>query len=299
MSVPLVYALVVLIWSTTPLAIKWSNTGFTPLTAITLRIGLSWLIALVVCLSFRRFNIGFVRNWRLYASGSLGIFPGLVLVYLSAEYIPSGMISVLFGMSPFLTALLSSWVLKAKPMLPYQWGALGIALSGLLLIFADQLNTDLKGVIGIFLLIGAVVVFSTSAVLVKRWATEADPLSQLTGSLTWATPLLFFSWLIVDGNIPNQWHYQSFYSVVYLAVLGSFVGFIAYYYLLQRVSVVVVSMVPMITPMLALILGLTLNNEPLTVRLMIGSGLILTGLGIFIFGKHLFDWYFRRRKLIG
>ena len=48
------YLLVILIWATTPLAIKWGNDSISPITAVSLRISLAVIVALLLALVFRR-----------------------------------------------------------------------------------------------------------------------------------------------------------------------------------------------------------------------------------------------------
>ena len=72
MSVPVAYIGIILIWSTTPLAIQWSGDGVGYLFGITSRM----ILGVVV---------------------GLGLFFAMTSVYWSSQFIPSGWISVLFG----------------------------------------------------------------------------------------------------------------------------------------------------------------------------------------------------------
>jgi drug/metabolite transporter (DMT)-like permease len=69
-----------------------------------------------------------------------------------------------------------------------------------------------------------------------------------------------------------------------LAVFGSVIGFMSYYHLIRHVSVRVVGIVPLLTPIFALLLGATLNYETLTTTQLSGIILVLIGLGYYEYG---------------
>ena len=67
-------------------------------------------------------------------------------------------------------------------------------------------------------------------------------------------------------------------STIYLGVLGTAIGFSIYYFVLKNMSAVSVSLITLITPVMALLLGSYLNDEPLTWRIMLGVSLIIIAL---------------------
>ena len=100
MSLPVAFASVILIWSTTPLAIKWSALGIGPSFAVFSRMAIGALLCAAL-LALLRIRLPLHRRARLsYAASGLSMFGAMVLTYWSAQYVSSGMISVLFGLSP-------------------------------------------------------------------------------------------------------------------------------------------------------------------------------------------------------
>ena len=100
MSVPAAYLGVILIWSTTPLGIQWSAQGASFSFAVMARM----LIGLAICLLLLRVTrtvFPFTPAARqLYAISGLSLFVSMLLTYWGALHIPSGLISVIFGLSP-------------------------------------------------------------------------------------------------------------------------------------------------------------------------------------------------------
>ena len=280
MSIPAAYIGVVFIWSTTPLATQWSTTSLSPMEACALRLCLAALLMMAVTPVLRIPALDLRRNWRLYAAASIGLFPNLPLLNAAAQHISSGLISVLFGLAPFVVSLLAAWLLGER-LCARHYAALALALSGLLCIFADQLSLGREALLGVGLMLLSVLAFSVSSVLVKYYGSSTEPIRQLNGSLLFSLPGTLLCWWLLDGEFPHAVSVKSGSAVLYLALVGSLAGVGAYFYLLRHMSVNSVALIPLITPGFALLLGSRLNGEPVSSSLMLGAALILTGLALF------------------
>lgn len=281
MSVPATYAFVVVIWSTTPLMIQWSSATMSPIESITLRMLISLAIMTVAAPAMGVRGLNLAKNWKLYLASAVGICPAMPLVYLGSQYIPSGLVSVLFGLSPIFVGLMSAALLKDNSMTLGRYLALGVATTGLAVIFIDGKDLGSQAYFGITLLLIAVAVFATSSIFVKRYASDVNPMQQLLGTLWIACLALILWWAIFDGGLPGEFTTKSLLALLYLGSAGSVLGFLGYFYLMQRISVNLVSLIPLITPALAIWLGYALNGENLTNRLVLGSLLIVVGLALF------------------
>ena len=281
MSVPFAYVGVIIIWSTTPLAVQWSNDSLTPIAAVTLRMALAWVFTLLLCVVMKIRLDGLLANWRAYAVASIGMFPNMPLVNLAAEYIPSGLIALIFGTSPFTVALLSRYVLKEHYLTGKHLAAMLIAVMGLWMIFREHLTIDQGAIIGIALMFLSVLLFSISTVLVKHYDANVHPLKQIYGSLLYALPGLFISWYIFDGQMPESFSDKTIGSILYLSIIGSVLGFMAYFYLLRHLPPAAVSVITLITPLIAVWLGVWANNEPMSWSICIGSVLVVGALLMF------------------
>jgi len=285
MSVPVAYLAVILIWSTTPLGIVWSSESIHPTLAVLLRM----LIAVVPgWLLLKAFRIDFPWHknaLKLYGFSSIGIFGGMLFSYLAAGYISSGLMSLIFGLSPILSGVLSKRILAESAISPAKKIALLVAISGLAIVCFDKISLADDAYIGIIAVLIAVGFFSLSGVLVKSVEVAINPMATTVGSLLFSIPLFTLVWLIFDGSIPYEsWSNKSILSVVYLGVIGSLLGFIAYFYVLQRLKASTVALITMITPVVAISLGSILNNETISANLVVGALAIITGLAIYQWG---------------
>jgi len=277
----MVYLLVVLVWSSTPLGIQFSSDSFSFVAAVTVRMGIALTIALLILKVLKRKLFQSKDDWKVYAAAAVGIFPALPLVYWGAQFIPSGLVSVLFGLTPFITGLVTMIVLRENPFDWQKLIGLGFAVFGLLIIFQGQLVLGAEAVYGVLGVMASTIIFSFSSVTLQRFASNIDPMRQATGALLLAFPCLLLSWLVLDGEWPESVSSESWLAVSYLAIMGSLLGFPAYFYLLKRLSASTVSLITLITPGIALILGAAIAGEKVGESVLWGAALIIISLAFY------------------
>ncbi len=292
------YVCVVLIWSTTPLAIKFSNHSLTPMASISLRIVFAVAVACMMFVLLRRRIPMRVENWPIYAAAAIGLFPNMPLVYTASEYIPSGLIAIMFGVTPFVNGLLAIPMLGEPKLSSSRWFSLLLALLGLWVVFSDQLTLGENGPLGIGLMIISVCVFCFSSLLVKRLSAvhEVEAVEQAMGGMVFSIPGLLLCWWLLDGDLNLELSAQSFWALLYLSLIGSLLGFVAYFKILKSFNIATVSLIPLLTPVIAVILGSYLAGETVSVNTLIGGACILLALG-FYQGSFHFLWTQARRRL--
>ena len=279
------YLLVVLIWSTTPLAIQWSSNGLHPLMGVSLRmlaaVGVGYVLLKLAGLSIE-WSSRAIKN---YAAGAVGIVGGLVCVYLGARNVPSGLISVIFGLSPVLTGIFAIYILDEPPLTTMKWLAMFLSIMGLGIVFINDVAFDDSLFRGAGLILVGAVLFSLSSVLVKSYELKIHPMSQTMGTLIVALPFFLLLSLPFVAEVKfDQVPVSTFGAILYLGIGGSLIGFISYFYILRKLSASTVALVTLMTPVLALILGIQLNNEHISMLACVGVFAIMLGLASFLWG---------------
>lgn len=278
----LVYVCVLLIWATTPLAIKIGAATSTPLAALSLRILLAFFIGAAIATLSGRFGLKLRAHWRHYLAASLGIFPNFILVYYATETIPSGLVSVMFATSPFVTAVLARPVLGENMLEPHQVVGLLVAIAGLILIFFEQLQIGTDGFIGIVFMLASSLLFSVSNVWVKYLGRDVDidPVEQTLGAMAFALPGITLCWYFSADTAMAMPSEEGLLAIIYLSLFGSLVGFVAYYYLLRHMALSLVMLIPMASPGLALILGVVIVREHVSHGTVAGAVCIVFALSL-------------------
>lgn len=286
MKVPIAYLAVVIIWSTTPLGIVWSSETVPPAMAVMLRMAVAACLGTILLIACRIKLPVCAAALKLYSYSTLGVYGGMMCGYFAASYVTSGFMSLIFGLSPIVSGLLAQRILKEAAFDRSKVVAMAICLIGLCIVCWDKVAVSGDSIIGIGLLLAAMTFFSLSAVMVKSVSISIHPLATTLGTLYCALPLFLMTWLITDGQLNvEQWSARSLFSIVYLGVFGSLIGFIAYFFVLQRLPTSTVALVTLITPVFAIILGAVFNQETISQQLVMGAMLITVGLSIYFWGK--------------
>lgn len=279
MLVILAYLLVVLIWTTTPLAIVWS--GETDwFFGVAARTAIGAILILPILWFYQNRQMSFDKAaLKVYFFAALPILGGMTTMYWSGQYLPSGWIAVLFALTPITTGIFAYWLLPNQRIAKRQVLAIVASLIGLLVVFGPNLQTELMGyqVMAILVAILSVSFHSLGSVLVKRCGTQLPALHVVVGAL-WITlmghfliaPATLFDW---PELMPRE-----VYAILYAATVGSVVGFLLYFYLVRHVDAMKVALIPVITPVFALLFGHYLNGEVLTLSTWIGTALVVLGL---------------------
>lgn len=284
MSLPAAFIGVVLIWSTTPLAIKWSSMGAGFLFGVTSRMVIGLLLCvLIMVMTGRRLRLDGVAL-QTYVAAGLGVWATMMCVYWAALYIPSGLISVVFGITPVFTGFFASTLLGEQVFTRYKMIGMAMSLLGLLLIFRHSLNVGITAGFGVVSVFTGVLAQSSSAVIIKRIRAGIAGIETTTGALLVSAPMFVVSWWLFDGAWPEQLGHRATWSILYLAAFGSVIGFIGYYYLINQWPASRVALIPLVTPVLALLIGYLFNAETIGMTEIAGAVLILAGLWAYEFG---------------
>lgn len=234
------------------------------------------------------FRIGFplhLQARRAYLAGGLSMFAAMALSYWSSQFVSSGMISVLFGLSPLITSLGAMLWLKEESLTPGKLAGMVLGLLGLLLVFRGSFSLGNGAALGLAVLFVAVVAQSLGLVWLKRIGDDSPPLAMTLGTLVVALPLFCAAWWLADGHSPAVLPERAVLATVYLGSFGSVLGFALYYYLIKHMAAGRIALITLVTPVLSLLLGHRLNNEAVLPQVWLGALSIILGLCLHRWGE--------------
>ncbi|CAA6823990.1 MAG: Permease of the drug/metabolite transporter (DMT) superfamily [uncultured Thiotrichaceae bacterium] len=285
MNVPLAFLVVITLWSTTPLTIQWSSQDVGFLFGVTSRMILGAIFASAAVFLFRYPFLRSRKALQTYVASGVGIYVAMLFAYWGARYIPSGWISVIWGISPVMTGILATVFLNEKAL---TWnrllGAL-VGIAGLSIIFLHSQNVGEKTLLGVGIILLGVLGQTSSAVWIKAINGNVNGLVVSAGGLLFSMPLFIITWWVFDGEWPEHVPNRAAASILYLSFFGSVVGFSAYFYLINHVEASRVSLITLVTPVTALMVGHYWNNEQITLSVVYGAALILLGLLSYEWGE--------------
>ena len=287
MSVPAAYLGVILIWSTTPLAIKWSGEEVGFLFGVASRMLIGAAVCSLIMLLLARKLPWNQEARRTYLAAGLGLYGAMISVYWGAQYISSGLISVIFGLNPIFTGVIAAIWLQERSLTISKLSGVFLGLFGLVVIFGSGIELKDGATYGITAVLLAVLLHSFSAVWVKAINAKIPALEVTNGGLLVAAPLYLATWLLLGNDWPTDIPLRTALSISYLALFGSVLGFIMYFYVLKRIDASRVALITLITPVIALLLGQRFNNESIQPIVWLGTCCILLGMSIYQWGSYI------------
>ena len=218
------------------------------------------------------------RDWRTLAiTGVFLLVGGNAVVVWSEQYVASGMASVFVAAMPLWAALFEALVPGGKTVLTWRLGvglALGFLGSALLagVTTHELLTAGLRGPIALTL---ASASWAMGSVYWKRHPTQVSPYAAAAVQMAIGGGLLTALGLAL-GEGP-AWHLEGagLGAIAYLVVFGSIVGYTAYAYALEHASATIVGTYAYVNPVVAVLLGWLVLQEPVTARMLAAMGLIL------------------------
>ncbi|APX61808.1 DMT superfamily inner membrane transporter protein [Acinetobacter schindleri] len=288
-----IYALLVLIWAATPLAIVWSVAEVHPMWVLIIRYFGASLIALAL-LKIMRDPLPFdAVSMKSYLAGSLNLIGAQLFIYLAANYLTSGLMALIFGLSPLIAGLIGHVILKTHKLVWLQWLGMAVAVSGLTFVFADSAESNVNPW-GVVLMVISMISYISSIFWVKQINAPLKPMSQATGSLmisaVGSLALVPFIWQHFPTQMPST---NAIIGFIFTMILSSIVAMLCYFWLIRRLAASTVSLSNVMTPVIALVLGATLNNEHISSNAFVGIVIVMFGI-VMYFWKEWREQYFSK-----
>jgi drug/metabolite transporter (DMT)-like permease len=160
-------------------------------------------------------------------------------------------------------------------------------MGGVFVIFSNQLTSgESSGVWGSAAILLGALAAAYSNVLVKARGGHLDVSILAAGQMIFGLVPLLLTGAILEGSPFNfNWSVQAIVSVLYLAVVGSAAAFMMFYWLVRNMDVTKTMLISLVTPLMAVLLGMVILNEQLNWRVVIGGAGILAGIGVVIFQR--------------
>lgn len=292
-------ATIYLLWGSTYLGIKVAVETLPPFLMASAR----FLLAGGLLLGWIVITRGFQATRRQWIDnsliGGLLLLGGNGMVAWAEQKIPSGIATLIISVSPLFIVLLDWLVLVigrdptrgTRPNLAIFVG-LALGFIGLAVLVGPSLvpgatQFDPWRVGGLVL---ACFSWGLGSIYTRYARTPAEPftasaLQMLAGSL-W---LLLVSVLM---NEPAHFHWadvsaRSLWAWAYLVVAGSLVGFTTFVWLMKHSTPARVSTYAYVNPIVAVFLGWLIAHEPVSPRMFVAAGIIITGVAIITTAKSI------------
>jgi drug/metabolite transporter (DMT)-like permease len=285
----LAFAAVYVIWGSTYLAIHVVLETLPPFTMAGARFVLAGLL-LFAWMRHRGQPAPPLRQWRAAALvGALLLLGGHGGVVWAQQRVPSGLAALLVSTVPLWMVLLG-WLQGVSPR-PTRWVAIGLALGlGGVALLVTSTGAHAERTVdpaGAAALTFAALSWTYGSLRSRRADLPASPFLATAMEMVCGGVLL-----LVVGLVHGEWARidvagvspRSLFSLVYLVIFGSLIGFSAYIYLLRATTPARATTYAFVNPVVALFLGWLVAGEVLSPQAVGAAAVILAGVVLIVLG---------------
>ena len=284
-----VYAKLVMVsclWGGTFVAGRYLAADMAPLLSACLRFLLASL-TLVLILGLKRNLKVSLRpgQWlQLAALGFFGVFAYNLFFFYGLHFISSSRASLIVALNPALIAL-TAFAFSRERLSPVNLVGIVLCIGGASTVIVSKSTGSITTVSGAWLgdvlILGCVMSWVIYSVFARRLVREIGPLHTVAYSVLAGTLMLFIAAIVQgDLNLPAliQLRQAQWLSLVYLGVFGSALAYIWYYDGIQKIGVTQSGSFIALNPLSAVVLGMLVLGERLSLAMVLGGVLAITGI---------------------
>jgi drug/metabolite transporter (DMT)-like permease len=284
----LVWLVLCVIWGSTWLFIKLGLEDLPPFTFAGIRFVIACTI-LFWLIRIRRIQLPQTRaDWILLAgSGILAFGLNYGLLFWGEQYISSGLAALLQATIPAFGLVFAHFNLPGERLSWARIGGVVLGVCGVGVVFSNQLAVaGGRALAGCVALILSSIFVAYSNVLVKKHGTNMDPAILAAGQMFFGLLLLLAVGIPLEGNpLLFHWTPMAVVALFYLAIVGSVIAFLLYYWLVLNMDVTKSMLISLVTPVVAVILGMIVLNEEIGWRTLAGGAMIMVGIAFIVVRK--------------
>lgn len=274
------YAVTVFVWGTSWIALKAQLGEVSPevstLWRFLLAAPLMWLWALA-----RGDTLAYpaADHRRFAAAGALMFSSNFVLFLYGGQYLPSGLLAVVFSLVSILNLLLGAAFL-GQPIMPRVavGGVLGAA--GIALLYSPQIAGGFErgALVGLAFCLAGTLSFCAGNLVSTAIQRRGVPLLAATAwGMTYGVAALAAIVLVRGQPLIVEWTPRYLGATLYLALFASVVAFASYLTLLRRIGAARAGYATVLFPIVALAVSTLVEGYRWTLAAILGAALALAG----------------------
>jgi probable blue pigment (indigoidine) exporter len=212
--------------------------------------------------------------WRSVLLGICNMGAFFALIYLASQLLPVSLASTIMSAAPFTMALFGWALLAERPTVLVLTGASAGIAGVVLLLGAGTAAVDLRGVAAS---VAALVMSSCGYVLAKKWGRADGPIATTAWQLV-AGGLVLIPFAVLVEGAPPRLDLPAVGGFAYVGLVATALAFTAWFAGLRHLSAATVGLIGLLNPVTGVLLGVLVAGEVLTVRQVLGLGLVLFGI---------------------
>lgn len=215
-------------------------------------------------------------------TGLMAFGMNYALLSWAEQFISAGLGALLSSTVPLFSLMIAHHHIPTERLTFTKIFGVLMGIAGVAVIFSSQLiakgSMAMWGCLAVLLASFSV---AYSHVLVKSRGAHLDRGVLTAVQMCVACIPLLIAGLVVDGNpLRFRWTVLTVVSLSYLALIGSALGSLIFYWLVKKIAVTKTQLVFLILPLGAVLLGMLVLDEQLTWRIAAGGAAVLSGVSL-------------------
>jgi drug/metabolite transporter (DMT)-like permease len=278
---PAAFILLGLIWGSSFAWIKIAVAELPPATLVAWRMSLGaiGMVALLLVIRVPWPRVG--RAWLpLAVMGAINAAIPIFLISWGEQFVDSGTAAVLNSLVPIFSLILAGLVLRTEPVTLLRVGGLVLGFIGTALLAGRELElrTDSSGLIGALAVVLAAVSYAAGASYARYRIRSTHRYLVAAGTLVFAAIYMWGLALVTDGGVILPVQLDTIVAVLWLGILGSFVAYLLFFFLIEHLGATMASMVTYMFPVIGVAIGVVALGERMDASLLIGTALVVVGI---------------------
>ena len=270
-----------LIWGSSFLWIKIAIGEIPPATLVAWRmtLGAAGMLAFLLATG-RRLPSSRAALVTLALLGLVNTALPIFLISWGEQFIDSGTAAVFNSLMPLFSLLLAGVVLKVEPVSGLRVTGVVIGFAGAALLASRELalRADPSALIGTLAVAIAAASYAVGGSYALHSMRGIHRYEAAAGALFFAAIYAWILALVADGGIILPTQPGPIIAVLWLGVIGSFIAYLIYFLLIERLGATVAGMVTYTFPVVGVALGVVFLHEVLDWRLALGAALVVLGI---------------------
>lgn len=281
------------IWGSSYLFIKLAVDDFGTFTLVALRLTVGSLLIWTVV---RIAGQALPRERRIYGHllvmAIINITIPFLLITWAEQSVASSLAAILTSPVPLIAIVLSALFLHDEPLRVNGLTGLVVGFVGVVIVTSRGLTAEGSSITGEIALLGAAFSYACGAVYARRNVRGLAPMIPAAFQVTFAAVITGVLALVIEHPWTARPDAQAVFSILWLGILGSGVAYLFVFRLFAHWGATRTTLVAYLLPVVGIVLGYLVLQEPVDGRLIVGTALVIAGVG-------LVNSRFGRRRLFG
>jgi drug/metabolite transporter (DMT)-like permease len=268
-------------WGSSYLFIKLAVDDFGTFTLVALRLVVGALLLWAVVRIARQ---PLPRERRVYGHllvmAVINITIPFLLITWAEQSVESSLAAILTSPVPLFAIVLSSIFLHDEPMRVNGVVGLVVGFIGVVIITSRGLTGEGSSVIGELALLGAAFSYACGAVYSRRNVRGLPPMIPAVFQVTFAAIITGVIALLIEEPWTVSPDAEAIFSILWLGILGSGLAYLFVFRLFANWGATRTTLVAYLIPVVGIVLGYLVLQEPVDATIIVGTGLVIAGIGL-------------------